>query len=325
MADKMTMTELYKKGAEELDAIGYRRAWPPDAAMGTPLTVNRAYLDSLFFTPRFFSSVEADCSSTILGTPVNVPMFCGPMSRFNQLSETALEEISRGLKSAGAVMTLGIGGSDDVQKAVDTGVPVIKFVKPYRNTDLIFEKLEDAESRGCVAVGMDIDHFLGRLIGDVVDMQDTFAPQSEETVRSAIAHTRLPFIIKGVLGADDARKAVDLGAKAVVVSNHGRASLESGTPAVFALPEVVGAVGHQIEVYVDTGFKTGNDIVKALAMGAKAVGFANSILLAWGAGREDGVRQFVELLGAEMRRTMSALGCADCASLVDVKLQRIVI
>jgi isopentenyl diphosphate isomerase/L-lactate dehydrogenase-like FMN-dependent dehydrogenase len=77
-------------------------------------------------------------------------------------------------------------------------------------------------------------------------------------------------------------------------------------------------------VYVDTGFKTGNDIVKAVAMGARAVGFANSILLAWGAGREDGVRRFVELLGAEMRRTMSALGCPDCASLVDVKLQRVI-
>jgi isopentenyl diphosphate isomerase/L-lactate dehydrogenase-like FMN-dependent dehydrogenase len=236
-----------------------------------------------------------------------------------------LQDISRGLKAAGAVMTLGIGGSEDVQTAIDTGVPVVKFVKPYRNTDLIFQKLEDAERRGCMAVGMDIDHFFGRLIGDVVDMKDTFGPQSEETMRKAIAHTKLPFIIKGVLGADDARRAVDLGVRAVVVSNHGKASLENATPAVAALPEVVGAVGHQIEVYVDTGFKTGNDIVKALAMGAKAVGFANSILLAWGAGREDGVRQFVELLGAEMRRTMSALGCADCASLVDVKLQRIVI
>jgi len=324
MTEQMNMTELYAKGLEGLRAAGYERPLPPDAAMGTPLKANRAYLDSIFFTPRFLSTVEADCSSTILGTPVKVPMFCGPMAGWNQLSENALVESCRGLKAAGGMMTLGIGGSDDVQKAVDTGVPVAKIVKPYRDTDLIFQKLEDAERRGCVAVGMDIDHCLGRLVGDVVGLTDTFGPQSEETLRKAIAHTKLPFIIKGVLGVDDARKAVDLGAKAIIVSNHGMASLEAATPAVVALPEVVGAVGHQVEVYVDTGFKTGNDIVKALAMGARAVGFANSILLAWGAGRENGVKRFVELLSAEMRRTMSALACPDCASLIDVKLQRIV-
>ena len=239
---QVNMTELYARGAEGLRAVGYERPFPPDAAMGTPLKVNRAYLDSLFYTPRFLSTVEADCSTTILGTPVKVPMFCGPMAGWSQLSETALEESARGLKAAGGMMTLGIGGSDDVQKAVDIGVPVAKIVKPYRDTDLIFKKLEDAERRGCVAVGMDTDHCLGRLVGDVVGLTDTFGPQTEKTMRDAIAHTKLPFIIKGVLGADDARKAVELGAKAIIVSNHGMASLEAGTPALVALPEVVGAV-----------------------------------------------------------------------------------
>ena len=323
MSDQMSLSQLCAQGTEGLRAAGYQRPLPPDAALGTSLTANRAYLDSLFFTPRFLSSVVADTSSTIFGVPVAVPVFCGPMGGWNQLGETALEECARGLKSAGALLTLGIGGSDDLQKAIDTGVPVAKIVKPYRNTDLVFKKIEDAERRGCVAVGMDIDHFHGRLVGDVVDLDDTFAPQSDETMRRAIASTKLPFIIKGVLGVDDARKAIDFGARAVVVSNHGRASLDCSIPSVVALPDIVGAVGSQAEVHVDTGFRTGNDIVKALAMGARGVGFANSVLLAWGAGREDGVRRLVELLGAEMRRTMSALGCADCASVRGIELRRI--
>ena len=323
MADTLTLSQLYARGKEGLEAAGYKRALPPDAAQGTPLAANRAWLDSLFFTPRFLSSVQADTSSTILGVPVKVPMFCGPMAGWNQLGEHALEESARGLKAAGAFLTLGIGGSDEMQKAIDTGVPVAKIVKPYRNTDLIFKKLEDAEKRGCVAVGMDIDHFHGRLVGDAVDLDDTFAPQTTETMRRAIASTKLPFIVKGVLGLDDARKAVELGARAIVVSNHGRASLEGAIPAVVALPDIARAVGKQVEVYVDTGFRTGNDIVKALALGARAVGFANSVLLAWGAGREDGVRRFVELLGAEMRRTMAALGCADCAAVGKVELTRV--
>jgi len=325
MADKLTLSQLYAKGKEGLQAAGYTRALPPDAALGTPLAVNRAILDSLFFTPRFLSSVAADTSSSILGVPVSVPVFCGPMSGWNQLGEHALEECARGLKAAGALLTLGIGGSDELQKAIDTGVPVAKIVKPYRNTELVFKKIEDAERRGCVAVGMDIDHFHGRLIGDEVGLEDTFGPQSEETMRRAVSSTKLPFIIKGVLGLDDARKSVEFGAKAIIVSNHGRASLDCAMPAVVALPDIVAAVGGQAEVYVDTGFRTGNDIVKALAMGAKAVGFANSVLLAWGAGGEDGVRQLVELLGAEMRRTMSALGCADCVAVGKVELKRIAV
>ena len=325
MADLMSLSQLYSKGKEGLAAAGYGRPLPADAALGTPLTVNRAYLDSLFFVPRFLSSASADTRSTIVGVPLEVPVFCGPMAGWNQLGETALEESARGLKAAGAMLTLGIGGSDEMQKAIDTGVPVAKFVKPYRNTDLIFKKIEDAERRGCVDIGMDIDHFHGRLVGDVVDLNDTFAPQTSETMRQAISSTKLPFIIKGVLGVDDAVKAVALGAKALVVSNHGRASIDCTLPSVVALPDVVAAVGAKAEVYVDTGFRTGNDIVKALALGAHAVGFANSVLLAWGAGREDGVRRLVELLGAEMRRTMSALGCADCAAVRDVKLQRITI
>ncbi|MFW6055783.1 MAG: alpha-hydroxy-acid oxidizing protein [Chloroflexota bacterium] len=323
MAEELTLSQMYAKGAEGLAAAGYTRPFPPHAAMGTPLAANRTYLDSLFFTPRFFSSVSADISTTILGTPVSVPVFCGPMGGWNKLGETALEECARGLKAAGSMLTLGIGGSDELQKAIDTGVPVVKFVKPYRNTDLIFQKLEDAERRGCVAVGMDIDHFHGRLVGDAVDLEDTFAPQNEETMRNAISATKLPFVVKGVLGVDDAQKCVEMGAKAVVVSNHGMASLENATPSVLALRDIALSVGAQIEVYVDTGFRTGNDIVKGLALGARAVGFANSMLLAWGAGREDGVCRLVELLGAEMRRTMSALGCPDCASLANLQLQRV--
>jgi len=323
MAEQSTLSQLYANGESGLRAAGFTRPLPPDAALGTPLTVNRALLDSLFFTPRFFSSVDADTSTTIVGIPVTLPVFCGPMGGWNVLGDNAIVECARGFKDGGGLFTLGIGSGDDLQKAIDTGAPVAKFVKPYRNTDLIFQKLEDAERRGCLAVGMDIDHFHGRLVGDEVSLTDTFAPQNEDTMRRAIAHTKLPFIVKGVLGVDDARKAVEFGAKAIVVSNHGRQSVDCATPAVAALPDIVVDVGAQVEVYVDTGFRTGNDIVKGMAMGAQAVGFANSVLIAWGAAREDGVRQLLELLRAEMRRTMSALGCADCAALSEVQLQRI--
>ena len=104
MADQMTLSQLYLKGREGLTAVGYTRPLPPDAALGAPLTVNRAYLDSLFFAPRFLSSAVADTSSTILGVPVSVPVFCGPMAGWSQLGETALEEAAR---RSGATLVTG--------------------------------------------------------------------------------------------------------------------------------------------------------------------------------------------------------------------------
>lgn len=323
MNNELTVSQLYAMGVENLQAAGYKRVFPPDAALGTSVVANRQHLDSLYFVPRFLSSVCADTRSTILDTPVSAPLFAAPMSGWSQLGDTALEDCARGLKAAGSMMMLGIGGSDELQRAIDTGVPVVKIVKPYRNTDLIFSKLEDAERRGCVAVGMDIDHFHGRLVGDAVDLDDTFGPQNEEIMRQVMGATSLPFMVKGVLGVDDARKAVELGAAALVVSNHGRASIDCTLPSVVALPDIVAAVGSQVEVYVDTGFKTGNDVVKALALGAQGVGFASSVLLAWGAGREEGVRRFVEAVAAEMRRTMSALGCANCDAVREIDLRKI--
>ncbi|MBE9505220.1 MAG: alpha-hydroxy-acid oxidizing protein [Chloroflexi bacterium] len=323
MAEQLTVSQLYSKGQAELEKLGYKRAWPPDSTPGTSAITNRVYLDSLFFVPRFLEAVESDTTVTVLGQTLQSPVFCSPMSAWSQISDSILEDCARGLKKAGSLMMLGIGGSDELQRAIDTGVPVVKIVKPYRDTDLIFQKLQDAERRGCVAVGMDIDHFYGRLAGEAVGLTETFAPQSNETLRQAIGTTKLPFVIKGVLGTDDALKAVELGASALIVSNHGRASVDCTLPSAVALPEIVDTVGQQVEIYVDTGFKTGNDIVKALALGARAVGFASSILLAWGAAGEEGVTNLVLQLSAELRRTMSALGCANCAAVEEAELQEL--
>ena len=77
------------------------------------------------------------------------------------MTDTDLAETARGIGNAGASMMLGLGGSAELQEAIGTGAPVIKIVKPYRRTEVIYEKVCDAEKRGCVAVGMDIDHFYG--------------------------------------------------------------------------------------------------------------------------------------------------------------------
>jgi len=325
--EKLSISQIYAKGKENIEKAGYKRIWPPDSNINTSFRANRKYLESMFFQTKFFDPVEVDTSLTLFGVKLKTPIYSSPMSGFNQMGETALADIARGLAQAGSLMMLGIGGSADLQTAIDTGVPVVKIVKPYRETKLIYEKIRDAESRGCVAVGMDIDHFYGRLAGDRVDRDDIFGPKRTEEIQQLFSQTKLPFIIKGVLSVADAKKAVEIGASAVVVSNHGIGAIDFTLPAIVALPTIVRSVGDRVTVFIDTGFRTGNDVLKALAFGARAVGFASSVLLAWGAGGAEGVASLVTQLTAELRRTMAATGCAtlsviDQSIIVEVPMMR---
>ena len=307
---EQTIAEIYARGREELSRRGYARVFAPDTATRATLAENRRRLDGIFFRPRFLRSVKAATATTLFGVPLRTPVFCSPMSGFRELSDGALVDIAVGVRNAGSLLMLGIGGSEELQRAIDTGVPVVKIIKPYRRTELLAEKLRDAERRGCVAVGMDIDHFHGVLRDGRVAMTDVFAPQEPDALRRLIASTRLPFVVKGVLSAEDAREAQRLGAAAVIVSSHGVSSLDYAIPPIVALPDVAKAAGDALTVLVDTGFKTGNDVVKALAFGARAVGLAGALILAWGAGGASGVETLLERITAEAGRTMAVVGCA---------------
>lgn len=115
-------------------------------------------------------------------------------------------------------------------------------------------------------------------------------------------------IIKGLASAEDAKIAADIGAAAVVVSNHGGRQLDHAVSPIDILPEVVNAVGDRVEVLVDSGFRRGTDIIKALALGARAVLVGRPYLYGLAAGGEAGVARALELLHAEISRNMALMG-----------------
>lgn len=134
-----------------------------------------------------------------------------------------------------------------------------------------------------------------------------------------IAHLRRRWagrvVVKGVLSADDGRRAVDAGADAVVVSNHGGRQLDGAPATLRVLPEMVDAVGDDLEVYLDGGVRRGSHVVTALALGARAVLIGRPYLYALAAAGEPGVVRILDVLRAEMRRTMTLLGCSSVAEL----------
>jgi L-lactate dehydrogenase (cytochrome) len=124
-----------------------------------------------------------------------------------------------------------------------------------------------------------------------------------------------PIIIKGIHTADDARRAVDVGANALVVSNHGGRQLDSVLPTLRILPEIEASVGDRIEVLLDGGIRRGSDIVKALCLGARAVLVGRAYAYGLGAAGGAGVARAIEILRADLVRTLKLLGCPSIAEL----------
>jgi L-lactate dehydrogenase (cytochrome) len=126
---------------------------------------------------------------------------------------------------------------------------------------------------------------------------------------------RGPIVIKGIHTTDDARRAVNEGAEALVVSNHGGRQLDRVAPSLQMLPEVVAAVGDRIEVLLDGGIRRGSDIIKALCLGARAVMVGRAYAYGLGAAGEPGVARAIDILHSDLVRTFKLLGCASVAEL----------
>lgn len=124
-----------------------------------------------------------------------------------------------------------------------------------------------------------------------------------------------PIVIKGVLTAEDAKRAVEEGASAIVVSNHGGRQLDSVSPTLRALPEVVAAVNGRADVLMDGGIRRGSDIVKALCLGARAVLIGRAYAYGLAAAGQSGVARALEILRTDVERTLRLLGCPSVAAL----------
>jgi L-lactate dehydrogenase (cytochrome) len=154
-------------------------------------------------------------------------------------------------------------------------------------------------------------------------------PLSLRAVRAALRHSAVtwkdlswirelwpgPIAIKGVLTREDASRALDEGAAAIIVSNHGGRQLDGVPASLRALPEVVEAVDNRADVLMDGGVRRGSDVLKAICLGARAVLIGRAYMYGLGAAGEDGVSRALDILRADLTRTMTLLGCSSIAEL----------
>ena len=124
-----------------------------------------------------------------------------------------------------------------------------------------------------------------------------------------------PFALKGVMSVEDAKKAIDIGASAIMISNHGGRQLDGSRAPFDQLAEIVDAVGDNIEVILDGGIRRGTHVLKALALGAKACSFGKGYLFALGAGGQNGIELMLQKMKAEIKRDMTLMGCRSVKEL----------
>jgi isopentenyl diphosphate isomerase/L-lactate dehydrogenase-like FMN-dependent dehydrogenase len=180
-----------------------------------------------------------------------------------------------------------------------------------------------AEELGYAAVGLTMDTIQPVKIIDQVPLSTKDGkprrghPSSVKDITWLKHQVSLPVVVKGIMGAEDARLAVDAGADALVVSNHGGRILDFNRAAIEVLPEVVEAVGSRVPVLLDSGIRSGGDIVKALALGATAVLIGRPV--AWGvaAAGARGVGRVFQILTEEIKRVLIMTGVSSISQVTD--------
>ena len=276
--------------------------------------------------PRMLVDVgDVQLETTLLGTPVSLPLGVAPFALQRLLDPEAERATAHAAAAAGALMTVPTLTSfrhAELAEASDGPRWLQLYVQRDRGRTL--DQLAEARTAGYGAVVLTVDlPLVGRRerdlrlgfavpaelpahYGTLLDVDPTVRWSDLEWIRSA---TGLPLVLKGIVTSEDTVLAVEHGVDAVWVSNHGGRQLDGVAASIDALPEVVEAAGGDCEVYVDGGFRRGADVVKALALGARAAFVARPVAAGLAVGGEQGVARVLELLRDEIELALGLLGC----------------
>lgn len=274
-------------------------------AQGDSVRIARMYMDSLLVESRVVGAVRPDTAFRFLGETFEMPLMTAA------LSHLALVSMAEGAKQAGAPVSIGMGGNEEMGKVLATGAKVMKIIKPYADEREILSRIEYAEANGAIAVGMDVEHAVN--VDDAEDSVVVGMQMKQPTLAELekyIKATKLPFFIKGVLSARDAVKCRDLGAAGVILSHH-NGLLRYAVPPVMILPEIRKAVGRDLIVIADGGIESGFDAFKALARGADAVTVGKALMGPLKEAGAEGVKDTLNKFAGQLRAMMIRTGTKD--------------
>jgi isopentenyl diphosphate isomerase/L-lactate dehydrogenase-like FMN-dependent dehydrogenase len=291
--------------------------------------------------PRTLVDVgEITLETTLLGAAVSMPLGIAPFALQRLLDPEAERATSRAASAVGALVavpTLTSYRHAELQAAADGPRWLQLYVQIDRAQTL--DHLAEAKEAGYGAIVLTVDlPLVGRRerdlrlgfaippeiplhYGTLVDVDPTLTWRDLEWIRAA---TVLPLVLKGVVTREDSLLAVEHGVDAIWVSNHGGRQLDGVAASIDALPEVADAAEGRCEIYVDGGLRRGTDVVKALALGARAAFVGRPIAAGLAVGGEAGVIRVLELLRDEITLALGLLGCTSPEQVTRAHVQRAV-
>ncbi|CAH1231034.1 HAO1 [Branchiostoma lanceolatum] len=313
------------------------------------LQENEAAFKRLRLRPRFLRDVTSrDLSTTLLGRAVDMPIGVSPVGAlglFSPYGDLGAAKAAARFKTCMISSTSSNSTLEDIMKSSPESLKWFQlYVRPDRElTKALVQRVERAGYRALV-VTVDVacvgrryqelryrfklpPHLKPLNLGKNV-VQDHARNRGHDPALSwkDVAWLRsicsLPIILKGILTAEDARLAVQHGVDGILVSNHGGRQLDGVPATIEALPEIVQAAGDKLEVYMDGGVRTGTDVLKALALGARAVFVGRPVI--WGLcyDGEEGVAKVLNILKEELSLAMALSGCTRLADIVPAMVVR---
>jgi 4-hydroxymandelate oxidase len=293
--------------------------------------------------------VEVDTSVSLLGSTLGTPIMVAPTGRHHLFHAEAERATARGSAAAGALYVMATSGGtlvEDVAKERSQqrgGAPQWFQLYMQPDREATAKLLDRCVAAGFRALVLTVDqpvpgwsprayrtpviarsdvrsvNMVGQPVArtayDIARKGVVTFPTNFADLEWLVKRAGMPVVVKGVLRGDDARRCIDCGAKGVMVSNHGGRHLDTTVTTAEVIAEIAEAVGDSAEVYVDGGIRRGTDVVKALALGARAVLVGRPPLWGLAVNGADGVRMVLDHLRDEMIRTMRLCGAASLAAL----------
>jgi 4-hydroxymandelate oxidase len=293
---------------------------------------------------------ERDLRTSVLGQPISMPIVVAPTAFHKLACESGEIATARAAKAAGTLFVLSSLSNTPMERVfAEAGRPRWFQLYVYKDREVTRELVARAEAAGAEAIVLTVD--APGLGTRERDMRNRFtlperlalanlAPLGKgklpEVSGSGLAAyvrdnfksdlsfadldwlcgcTKLPVVVKGVCRADDARRATEHGAKAVVVSNHGGRQLDTAPATCDVLPHVFAAAGAVCEIYVDGGIRRGSDVLKAIALGARAVLVGRPILWGLAVSGAEGATRVLEILRRELDEGMLLCGCTTLSDI----------
>lgn len=302
----------------------------------TTIRRNRRALDSLAWLPRILRDVSAvDASTTLLHQALRIPVLLSPIGSIARLDPLGALATTRAVTAFGTLQFLSSHAEDEIAP-VRTGasLPLIYALHPYDDPAALDDEIDRVKAGGyrAISVATQSGYYSRRerdlmngFAGKVDPLQSYAGFLRRERATGGVAELRpvrlswglldrirdrsgMKIVLKGVLTAADARLAVEHGVDVVYVSNNGGRAIDHARATIVTLPEVVAAVAGRAEVIVDGGFVRGSDVLKAIALGARAVCMGRMQAWALAASGEAGVIRMLEILEEEIVVTMGLIG-----------------